>query len=158
TRRPAGPGLDGRRSMNPTNDPKLRSWVPVPADSHFPIQNLPLGVFRRKGEVHTGVAIGEQILDLSVLAREGSLLDEGEIGGEPVGNVLAPIPILCQPSLNEGDGISVLAAGPAVWSWLRGRVSQLLRADEPALRDDSGLRKLAFVRQDKVEMLLPVRV
>ena len=33
--------------MNPTTDPALRSWVPVPADSHFPIQNLPYGVFYR---------------------------------------------------------------------------------------------------------------
>ena len=32
-------------AMNPTNDPSLRSWVPVPPDSDFPIQNLPFGVF-----------------------------------------------------------------------------------------------------------------
>ena len=31
--------------MDPTTDPALRSWVPVPPDSHFPIQNLPFGVF-----------------------------------------------------------------------------------------------------------------
>ena len=34
--------------MNPTNDPALRSFVPVPPVSHFPIQNLPYGVFRRQ--------------------------------------------------------------------------------------------------------------
>ena len=31
--------------MDPTTDPALRSWVPAPPDSHFPIQNLPFGVF-----------------------------------------------------------------------------------------------------------------
>lgn len=54
--------------MNPTNDPALRSWVPVAADSHFPIQNLPYGVFRPKNEApRIGVAIGEFVFDLSVV-------------------------------------------------------------------------------------------
>src|SRR5256885_1641513 len=34
--------------MNPTTDPALRSWLSVPPESHFPIQNLPYGVFRRR--------------------------------------------------------------------------------------------------------------
>src|SRR6202521_5740223 len=56
--------------MNPTNDPALRSFIPVPAESHFPIQNLPYGVFRRRAaaEAHIGVAIGNMVLDLAVLA------------------------------------------------------------------------------------------
>ena len=35
--------------MNPTTNPALRSFVDVPADSHFPIQNLPYGVFSEDG-------------------------------------------------------------------------------------------------------------
>src|SRR5437588_834604 len=51
--------------MSSTNDPALRSFVPVPAESHFPIQNLPYGSFRRRpGEPpRVGVAIGEMLLD-----------------------------------------------------------------------------------------------
>ena len=30
------------------NDPKLRSFIDVAPDSHFPIQNLPYGVFSAK--------------------------------------------------------------------------------------------------------------
>ena len=57
-------------TLNETHDPALQSWVPSAqlADTDFPIQNLPLGVFRRKGSNQTfrlGVAIGDQILDLS---------------------------------------------------------------------------------------------
>ena len=38
--------------MDPTTDPALRSWVPVAPESHFPIQNLPYGVFRpRRGRL-----------------------------------------------------------------------------------------------------------
>ena len=58
--------------MNATHDPKLESWVDSANDpaGDFPIQNLPFGVFRRKGTSEAprgGVAIGDQILDLQVL-------------------------------------------------------------------------------------------
>jgi fumarylacetoacetase len=126
--------------MNPTTDPALKSWVRVPPDSHFPIQNLPLGAFRRAGEVHAGVAIGDEILDVTVLERERALDPD-------------LLPLLCEETLND-----FLAAGPSAWSALRQRVSQLLRADEPALRDDSRLREVALVARSAVQMVLPVRV
>jgi fumarylacetoacetase len=46
--------------MDP-NDPKLRSFVPVAPDSHFPIQNLPYGVFTTPANYtpRIGVAIGD---------------------------------------------------------------------------------------------------
>ena len=60
--------------MNPTNDPALRSFVPVPPQSHFPIQNLPYGVCRRRGgERFIAVAIGDHVLDVTALERQGLL-------------------------------------------------------------------------------------
>lgn len=51
-----------------THDPKLQSWVESAntAGCDFPIQNLPLGVFRTSGdsEARIGAAIGDSILDL----------------------------------------------------------------------------------------------
>ena len=32
-------------NMINANDPKLKSWVEVPNNSDFPIQNLPFGIF-----------------------------------------------------------------------------------------------------------------
>jgi fumarylacetoacetase len=113
--------------------------VKVAADSSFPIQNLPLGAFRRDGEVHAGVAIGEEVLDLTVFAREGKL-DEW------------------RSYLTGGPLNDFLAAGRAVWSALRARVSGLLRSDEAALRDDARLREAALRPQASVEMVLPARV
>ena len=55
------------QQINETHDPALRSWVEsanVPA-TDFPIQNLPFGVFRRRGSdepFRGGVAIGDQIV------------------------------------------------------------------------------------------------
>jgi fumarylacetoacetase len=49
------------------------SWIPVAADSHFPIQNLPLGLFStaENAKKRMGVAIGDQIVDLSILLNDG---------------------------------------------------------------------------------------
>ncbi len=64
-----------------THDAALNSWV-VSAnapDTDFPIQNLPMGVFRRAGSdqaFRPGVAIGEQIVDL-LAARDAGALPAG---------------------------------------------------------------------------------
>jgi fumarylacetoacetase len=48
------------------------SFLTVSQESDFPIENLPYGIFRRKGTNSpptVGVAIGEWILDLAVIAE-----------------------------------------------------------------------------------------
>jgi fumarylacetoacetase len=56
------------RMIDETHDPRLQSWVESANQSgcDFPIQNLPLGVFRHPetSEAHLGVAIGDSILDI----------------------------------------------------------------------------------------------
>jgi fumarylacetoacetase len=131
--------------MNPTTDPALRSFVPVPQNSPFPIQNLPYGVFHRlgAGEAHVGVAIGEHVLDLTVLEAKG-LLDTPQLRGRRV--------------FAAGKLNAFMALGRAAWGEARVAVSRLLRADEPALRDDSSLKEQALIPQAEVEMLLPAEV
>jgi fumarylacetoacetase len=82
-----------------THDPELKSWVESANDpaGDFPIQNLPFGVFRRKGtkeKPRGGVAIGDQVFDLAALG-----IDTG-------------------PNLNK-----LAAAGPAAWRELRNALS-----------------------------------
>ncbi len=82
-----------------THDPDLKSWVESANDpaGDFPIQNLPFGVFRRKGakeKPRGGVAIGDQVLDLAALG-----IDTG-------------------PDLNK-----LAAAGPTAWRELRNALS-----------------------------------
>ena len=55
---------------NETHDAGLLSWVSTAntAETDFPIQNLPFGIFRRHGDdepFRGGVAIGDQILDMA---------------------------------------------------------------------------------------------
>jgi fumarylacetoacetase len=73
-----------------THDPQLASWVEsanLPG-CEFPIQNLPFGIFKRKGAKESprgGVAIGDQILDLAVLGiRTGPTLNGIAGMGRPV--------------------------------------------------------------------------
>ncbi|TAK86034.1 MAG: fumarylacetoacetase [Betaproteobacteria bacterium] len=76
--------------LDETHDPSLQSWVESAnaEGAEFPIQNLPFGIFRRKGERTTprgGVAIGEQILDLAALGiRTGPTLNALAAQGRPV--------------------------------------------------------------------------
>ena len=132
--------------MNPTNDPSLRSFLPIPKDSHFPIQNLPYGVFRRRAggtPPAIGVAIGNFVLDLSALEDLG------------VFNIpsLQHVKPFRQATLNR-----FMALGPAVWHEARVVISRLLRHDEPALRDNGSLRARALVPLTEAEVLPPVDI
>jgi fumarylacetoacetase len=101
--------------LNATHDPAARSWVESanqPA-SDFPIQNLPLGVFNRgKAMRCIGVAIGDQVLDLSSAAEQNCvpLIDE-----------------ITEESLMEEHLNLLMAIGRDRWSTLRRACFQMLR-------------------------------
>ncbi len=105
-----------------------RSWVPVEDGSHFPVQNLPYGVFSGAGRgPRVGVAIGEQVLDLAAAT-----------GDE----------VFDRPSLN-----SFMARGPVAWGKVRQRLVELL-TDE-AHRDEV---ERHLVPRAAVELHLPFEV
>jgi fumarylacetoacetase len=128
--------------MGAVADSELRSFLPIPPESEFPIQNLPFGVFVPEAGAapRVGVAIGEWILDLALLAERGLFC----------GPELAGLRVFEAASLNP-----LLALGPAAWREARGTVARLLRADVPTLRDDAALRDLALVSRAEAEMCLP---
>jgi fumarylacetoacetase len=123
--------------MHP-NDPKLRSFIDVDPASDFPIQNLPYGVFSSGNGLapRVGVAIGDYVLDLWELEQDGRL--QVEVG------------TFASPALNF-----FMHQGPKVWSKTRARISELLRADHPELRDNEELRKLALVPMADVKLHMP---
>ena len=84
--------------------PLMRSWVESAnaADTDFPLNNLPCGVFSRAGEdPRCGVAIGDMILDVAAMEEAGLLK-------------LADDPVLDVPFWNE-----VMDLGPQAWARLR---------------------------------------
>jgi len=129
--------------MFEANDTTLSSFLEIEASSNFPIQNLPYGVFRTADQptARVGTAIGGWVLDLATLESEG-LLETGERQS-----------VFAQNSLNR-----FMSLGRSTWTAVRQRVTQLLRDDEPRLRDDAALRERALVSRDQVQMLMPVEI
>ena len=124
----------------------LKSFIDVAPESHFPIQNLPFGVFRpAKGVARVGVAIGEYVLDLSILEGLGHFKSrefESEHGR-----------VFVEHSLNE-----FLSLGRPAWRKAREVIQKLLSADNPTLRDDAHLRERVLHKQKDVVMQLPARI
>ena len=125
------------------SDP-LRSFIDVAPDSHFPIQNLPFGVFKpRDGAPRVGVAIGDQLLDLAVLEEKGFFA-----GAE-----------LQERGLFAADALNgFLNLGRPAWRKTRAVLQHLLAAETGDLRDDAALREHAFHDQKDVVMQLPARI
>src|SRR5688572_2146275 len=106
--------------LNETHDPALTSWVASANDSEtsFTLQNLPFGVFRRRGSTDTprvGVAIGDRVLDVAACSSAGLL------AGAPEATAAC-----AESALNR-----LMALGPAHWSRLRLALSRMLRSDFP---------------------------
>ncbi|PJA77119.1 fumarylacetoacetase [bacterium CG_4_9_14_3_um_filter_65_15] len=130
--------------MEAVLDSDARSFVPVPEASHFPLYNLPYGIFSPSaGESpRVGVRIGDHVLDLSIIADMGLL----EAAGLPHG-------IFSQPWLNA------FMEQPADNRRLvRILIHGLLRETEPTLRDDESLRRRALLPADSVTMHMPVMI
>lgn len=129
--------------MIKANNPKLKSWVEVPKDSDFPIQNLPFGIFKtRYLSPVAGVAIGNFVLDLVYLHEHGFLDGLG-----------LPPGIFNQRYLND-----FMALGKKKCREVRERISELLQHDHDELKNNTGAREIALIPMNEVQMLMPVRV
>lgn len=128
--------------MIKANNPNLKSWVEVPEGSDFPIQNLPFGVFKTKEHPpRLCTAIGNYVADLQILAEHG-FFDDLNID----------LQVFSQPYLND-----FMALGKEKTSAVRNRLSEILDQDLEEW-DASELASYFLLPQNKVEMLLPVKV
>src|SRR5205085_11438768 len=102
------------------DDAKAGSFLDIERDSFFSLQNLPYGIFRTAGNraLRAGVAIGDYVLDLSVLE------DTELLSIVPAG----------QRVFSEGSLNAFLALGRPGWRQPRGRVAAALFYHAPAVR------------------------
>src|SRR6059058_1672443 len=139
----------------------LKSFIEVPPNSDFPIQNLPYGIFRpNDGAARAGVAIGDLILDLSVLEERGFFFDviAAAVAGGRTRNNLPP-GTAAATTLFAGDSLNTfMALGRPAWTKTRAILQNLLSADNGALRDNTELRARIFHKQSEVTMQLPARI
>ena len=123
------------------NNPNLKSWVEIPENSDFPIQNLPFGIFEQKGYKQAGVAIGEMVLDLAGLQNHGFLDGLG-----------LPDKVFEKDTLN-----TFLALGKKIGSTVRNRISDLLKEGNEELKSHYSIASL-LIPQDQVKMCMPVSI
>lgn len=129
-----------------TIDKTLTSFIDIATNSDFSIHNLPYGIFSETKDAasnnnrRAGVAIGEQVLDLSILEAEGLL---SLTGG----------PYFDQPTLN-----AFIDSGRDNWTKARTTIQTLLSSDNDTLRDNADLQAKALFKQADVTMHLPVQV
>ena len=129
--------------MISANNPDLTSWVEVSENSHFPIQNLPFGIFRHDGAApRVGIAIGEFVLDLHALNLHG-FLSSFDI----------PFSVTENHYMN-----SLISLGKQKTSSLRLHIADLLSKDNTTLQGIPDVYGKFLLPMLQVDMLLPVQV
>jgi fumarylacetoacetase len=123
------------------NNPNLKSWVTIPANSDFPIQNLPFGIFEKDGQKRAAVAIGDQLIDLDALQSTG-LLERCEL----------PKGVFDSEFLND-----FMSLGRMKGRIVRNRLAELLHEENNELKDHAELANI-LINQADVKMCLPARI
>jgi len=132
-------------ALDDTHDPKRKSWIETAnaAGAEFPLQNLPLGVFRRKGSGEAprgGVAIGDRILDLASAHRARLLSGDAAQAAEAASG----------PTLNR-----LMGMGNGASRALRRALSEALGAEAASRR--SAVEPHLVAMRD-AEMTLPCEI
>lgn len=127
------------RPIDDSHDPGLTSWVDSAnqAGTDFPIQNLPFGVFRRRGaseQERIGVAIGDRVLDLRAC---------GEL------RLLAELPRNVREACAARVLNPLMALGVSAAAGLRHQLVAILKSDSRRAEP------MALVAVADAEMLLP---
>ena len=125
------------------NDSSLKSWLEISRESDFPIQNLPFGIYSTKNKTkRVGVAIGNQILDLSQLLKLGYL------------DSLS----FCEHCFSNEYLNRMMGHGKLEIRELRNRISELLNVENPELSQNIEAIAKVLDLQIESEMHLPVKI
>ncbi|MFK7808348.1 MAG: fumarylacetoacetase [Saprospiraceae bacterium] len=128
--------------MIKANNPAIQSWANIPADSDFPIQNLPFGIFQKEGQSpRVCSALGDNIIDLYKAAELGFFAD-----------LDIPKSVLENQFLND-----FIALGKVKTSAVRERLSDLFDGAVTKWNSRDMAEHLLIPMAD-VELLLPVKV
>jgi len=117
----------------------MKSWIASAntADTGFPLNNLPYGVFSNAGDdPQCGVAIGDRILNVSN-AEAAGLIDLG-----------------CEPLFVDASWNALMGKGKSVWATFRERLMYILSDGSP----DQEAAKAHLSPLSKAQMHMPVKV
>jgi fumarylacetoacetase len=129
--------------MIAANNPNLKSWVSVPENSDFPIQNLPFGIIGNHIlSKRVSVRIGDYALDLKVLAELGYLKETSFDSSD-----------FDAPFLNP-----MMKKGKLAVRKLRNRISELLLDSSTYLQNNPSQIEQVLHLISTVEVSMPVEI
>lgn len=127
----------------PANNPDLKSWVEVPQNSDFPIQNIPFGVFKTaQMSTRVGSRIGDFVVDLKSLFVLGYLEN---------------LPFEAE-DFNSTSLNSMMKKGKKAVRDLRNRISKLMDTEHDDLQNNEHHVGQVLIPVDQTTMLLPVEI
>jgi fumarylacetoacetase len=116
----------------------MNSWIDIPEQSDFSIYNIPFGIGSTHGPPFVCTRIGDQVLNLHVLALSGFFND-----------LTDDLSVFHQPTLNP-----FIALGKPITNAVRLKIQQTLSDTNSPLKDNAGL----FIPVQDVQMHLPVSI
>lgn len=129
--------------MLKANNPQLSSWINVPKDSDFPIQNIPFGIFKTSNKSpRMATIIGDTVIDLQAMAEMGYFNDLDLIKS-----------VFSQKYINE-----FMALGKQKTLALRDRIAELFASENSLIRDDEKAKAKILQGVNDVQLLLPVQI
>ena len=113
--------------MSKANNPELQSWVFVPKNSDFPIQNLPFGIFRHQNKTPR---VGSRIGDHVIIEKAGEIIPavvrvvaEKRSGKETVFRMPETCPACHGPAVRKTGEVALrcenLQCPAQIKSWIR---------------------------------------
>ena len=122
---------------------EMSSWIEIPNDSDFSLENIPFGVGRVDGgKPLAATRIGDFAVDLDALQKAGLFAE-----------INLPEDIFLQSVLND-----FIALGKPITNTVRTRIQELFSADNGELRDNEAVKLNTIRKVEDVKMLMPVHV
>lgn len=124
--------------MIKANNPEIKSWIEIPENSDFPIQNIPFGIAKSGKQVFVATRIGNTVINLHQLAKMGFF----DVNAE----------VFKSYKLNK-----FIKLGKAFTRQVRDEISSIFSTENAANKDNQKITEALYGVED-VEMLMPVRV
>lgn len=129
--------------MNKTNDISYTSWVEIPIDSDFPLQNLPYGIIKSDKGISVASRIGDYTIDLLELYDLNYFSTVKGVSRE----------LFSSDSLNN-----FISMGKEFWTTFRIRLFELFEKSSTELRDNQNNREKVLIPLKLLTVLMPVKV
>jgi len=120
----------------------LKSWIEVPENNDFPIQNIPFGIIEKEGFIGAATIIGDTVIDLRMLDILGYF-----------DHLNLPKNVFHNKTLNE-----FIALGRSYWQKVRERIIYLFEQGNIELQNNDLDKPQVLFPVSKVKNLLPVEI